>query len=91
MDWETHKKLLLKDPKFKKAVEETRPEYEVARAIVLARIKHKLSQKQLAHKLKTRQSVISRVENAQTTASLSFLKRFAAVFGGKLKINFEGI
>lgn len=91
MNWETHKKQLLKNPKFQKALEETRLEYEIARAIILARTKHKLSQKQLAKKLKTRQSVISRVENAQTTVSLSFLKRFTDAFGGKLRISFEGL
>lgn len=91
MDWQTHKKQLLKDSKFRKVLEETRPEYEIARAIISARIKHELTQKQLAKKLKTQQSVISRVENAQTTVSLSFLKRLASAFGGKLKISFEGI
>ena len=91
MDWETHKKQLLKDPKFKKALEETRLEYEVARAMILTRIKHKLTQKELARKLKTKQSVISRVENARTTVSLSFLRRFASAFGGQIKIRFEGI
>lgn len=91
MDWETHKKQLLKDPKFRKALEETRPEYEIARAMILARIKHKLTQKQLAKKLKTQQSVISRVENAQTTPTVSFLKRLASIFGATLKISFEGI
>ena len=91
MDWEAHKKQLLKDPKLRKALEETRPEYEIARAMILARVKHKLTQKELAKKLKTQQSVVSRVENAQTTASVSFLKRLASVFGAKLKISFEGI
>lgn len=88
MDWETHKKLLLKDPKFKKALKETQVEYEVARAIILERVKHKMTQKDLAKKLKTRQSVISRVENGKTTPSLSFLKRLASVFNTSLKIEF---
>lgn len=91
MDWKTHKKQLLKDPKFRKALEETKPEYQIARAFVLARIKYDLTQKQLARKLKTAQSVVSRIENARTTASVSFLKRFAAAFGGRLEIGFEGI
>ena len=91
MDWETHKKMLLKDPEVKKAINEMRMEYEIARAIIMARIKHKVTQKKLAQKLKTKQSVISRLENAQTTPTLSFLKRFAAVFGGYVKVTFEGI
>lgn len=88
MNWKTHKKLLLKDPKFRKALKKTRLEYEIARAIILARIKKKMTQKELARKLKTKQSVISRVENAQTTPSLSFLKRLASVFKADLKIEF---
>ena len=91
MDWEIHKKQLLKNPKFRKALEESRLEYEVARALIKARIKHKLTQKELARKLKTQQSVISRIENAQTTASLSFLKRLASAFGGKIEVTFKGI
>lgn len=88
MDWETHKKLLLKDDTFKKALEETKLEYEVAHAIIQARTKKKMTQKELARRLNTKQSVISRVENAQTTPSLSFLKRLAAVFNLNLKIEF---
>ncbi len=91
MDWKTHKKQLLKNPKFKKALEETRLEYEIARAVILARTKNKLTQKQLAKKLKTQQSVISRVENAQTTPSLSFLQRLAQTLGGDVIVNFRGI
>lgn len=89
MNWEAHKKILLKDPAFIKAVEESKPEYEIARAVILARAKHGLTQKQLAVKLKTRQSVISRLENAQTSVSLDFLKRLASAFGAKLNIGFE--
>lgn len=91
MNWETHKKLLLKDPKFRKALKETRLEYEIARAIILARISQSMTQKELAKKLGTKQSVISRVENAQTTPSLSFLKRLASVFNAQLEVGFKGI
>jgi ribosome-binding protein aMBF1 (putative translation factor) len=91
MNWNTHKKLLLKDPKFRKAVEETRLEYEIARAIILARVEKKMTQKELAIKLKTKQSVISRIENAQTTPSLSFLKRLASVFNTELKVELGNI
>ena len=91
MDWATHKKQLLKNSRFRSALKEVRPEYEIARAFILARIKHRLTQKELAKKLKTRQSVISRVENAQTVVSLSFLKRFAHTFGSRVEIKFDGI
>lgn len=88
MDWKTHEKILLKNPEFRRIwEEETKLEYEVARAVIQARVKNKITQAQLAKKLKTKQSVISRLETAQTTPSLSFLRRLANVMGGTLKIS----
>ena len=89
MDWLIHKKQLLKNPKFRKALKESQLEYEIARAIINARIKRQLTQKQLAKKLHTKQSVVSRLENAQTTASVSFLQRLTSVFGGRLEIRLD--
>ena len=89
MDWDTHKKILLKDPKFRKAYEESQLEYEIARAIIRARIEKGLTQKQLAEKLNTKQSVISRVESANTTPSLSFLKRLAQALNTSLQVQFK--
>ena len=89
MDFETHKKLLMKNPKFRKAYEESQLEYEIARAIIRARIEKGLTQKQLAEKLNTKQSVISRVESANTTPSLSFLKRLAQALNTSLQVQFK--
>lgn len=89
MDWDTHKKILLKDPEFRKVYEESRLEYEIARAIIRARIEKGLTQKQLADKLNTRQSVISRVESANTTPSLSLLKRLAQALNTTLQVQFK--
>lgn len=88
MDWEKHKKQLLKDPKFRKALKETALEYQIARALILARTKNKLTQKELARRMGTKQSVISRVENAKTTPSLSFLKRLAEILNTDLVVKF---
>lgn len=89
MTWEKHRKILMKDPEVRKAWEETRVEYEIARALIRARIKHNLTQTQLAKKLKTKQSVISRVESGQTTPSLSFLKRLAEALDSTLRVEFK--
>ena len=89
MDWDTHKKQLLKDPEFRKAYKESRLEYEIARAIIHARLKKGFTQKQLADKLNTKQSVISRVESANTTPSLSFLKRLAQALNTSLQVQFK--
>lgn len=79
----------MKNPAFRKERETTRVEFEIARAVIRARIKRGLTQKQLADKLNTRQSVISRVERANTIPSVSFLKKLAQVFGMTLKVQFK--
>lgn len=89
MTWKKHKKILLKDPKFKKVWEETGIEREIAHALIRARIEKRLTQAQLAKKLKTKQSVISRVESGQSTPSLSFLKRLAVVLDTSLSVQFK--
>lgn len=89
MDWEDFKKELLKKPGFKEALKETEVEYQIARALIEARIKKGLTQKQLAQALRTKQSVISRVENAKTMPSLAFLERLAAVLGASLEVQFK--
>ena len=78
MKWEEYEKILMKRPGFKEAQEETRLEYEIARALIKARIEKGLTQAEIAKRMHTKQSVISRVENARTVPSLSFLKRLVS-------------
>lgn len=88
-NWDTYKQKLLKDPEFKKLYEESQPEFEIAKSVIAARIKKKMTQKDLAKKMNTTQSVISRVEQANTSPSLSFLKRLAAALDTKLVVEFK--
>lgn len=67
----------LKDPKFKKAWKESEVEYLLAKQIIEKRLIKKMSQRQLATRLKTSQAAISRVENMEGNPSLNFLKRLA--------------
>lgn len=89
MDWEEYEKILFKRPGFKEAVEETRLEYEIARALIKARLEKGLTQAEIARRMNTKQSVISRVENARTMPSLAFLKRLAAVLDASLQVQFK--
>lgn len=86
--FEDHKKELLKNPEIRKEYDALEPEFAIACAIIEGRMKKNLTQKQLAEALNTRQSVISRVEGARTTPTVSFLKRLAAAFNMKLQIRF---
>ena len=89
MNFQTHKKQLMHNPAFKKAYEESELEYQIARALIKVRLERGYTQKDLAQKLHTRQSVISRVENAKTVPTLSFLKRLAEVLDASLQVQFK--
>lgn len=89
IDWDDYEKELLAKPGFKEALKETELEYQVARAIVEARIKKGMTQEDLAKAMNTKQSVISRAENARTVPSLSFLKRLAQVLNASLQVQFK--
>ena len=89
MTWEEFEKKLFKQPGFKEAAEETRLEYEIARALIKARLEKGFTQAEIAKRMHTKQSVISRVENARTMPSLAFLKRLAVVLNASLEVQFK--
>jgi ribosome-binding protein aMBF1 (putative translation factor) len=80
------KKELFKDPKFKKAYDDLGPEFEVIEAIIKARAKYGLTQADLAKKIGTKQSAISRLESGTYNPSLAFLKKLAKALNAKLEI-----
>lgn len=86
MNWKTHKRQLLGDPKVRKALKESELEFQIAKSIIEARIKRGITQKELARMLKTKQSVISRVETVKTTPTLSFLKRVSETLNIPLRV-----
>ncbi len=86
MNWVQHKQLLLKNHQFRKALQETAPELQIAKAVIEARINKGFSQKELADCINTKQSVISRVENARTIPSISFLKKVAGALNVTLQV-----
>ena len=87
--FKNHLKESLKDPKFKKAWEESEVEYQISRQIIAQRLAKKMTQGQLARKAKTTQAVISRIENMSSNPSVGFLKKIASVFGTNLKVAFD--
>lgn len=88
-DWDTHKKLLLKRPDVRKALQDNELEHAIARELIEARIKRKITQLELSRKIGTKQSVVSRMESGSSTPSVSLLKRVAHALGAKLEIRFS--
>ena len=77
------------DPEYLSAYEGLGPEFEIARAVILARKGAGLTQEQLAKRMNTTQSVIARLEGGRTCPSTTTLIRFAQATGTRLKISFE--
>jgi predicted transcriptional regulator len=63
----------LKDPAFKREYDALEPEYAVIRAVIGKRIEKKMSQQQLARKVGTKQSAISRLESGNANPRHSVL------------------
>lgn len=81
------KKELLKDKRIKRFYEKLGPEFAVIEMIIKRRIEKGWSQKELAKKIGTKQSAISRLESGTYNPSLSFLRKVGEALGAKLKIS----
>ncbi|OGB73747.1 hypothetical protein A3K24_02850 [candidate division Kazan bacterium RIFCSPHIGHO2_01_FULL_44_14] len=67
----------MKNPKFRRAYEALEPEYQIARAVIAARLKKGMTQGELARKAGTKQPVIARLENMKSAPSSRSMGRIA--------------
>ena len=88
LDFSVWRKEVLKDSELKAEYDRLQPEYAVIQAILDARIKQGVTQKELAQKIGTKQSVISRLESGRANPSIGFLKRLAQALNSHLEIRF---
>jgi len=80
----------MKDPEFRKAWHDLDPEFELLEGLLKAREKEGITQKELARRVGTKQSVISRLEReAFSKATLKTLKKIADALNRKLVIKLE--
>lgn len=78
----------IKDPEYRREYEKLGPEFEIAKQIIDARIKRKITQEELARRMGTGQAVISRLENANAKPSLSLIQRLADALNLKVELKF---
>ncbi len=77
----------MKNPEFKKAWEDLEPEFQVLKAMIKAREKTGVSQAELARRVGTKQSVISRLERgAFSKATIETIKKMADALDMRLEI-----
>lgn len=81
-----HIKEQKKNPEFLREYEALDAEYDFARQVIRARISAGLTQKELAERIGTQQSNVSRIENGNANPSIDTLKRIAEATGTKLQV-----
>jgi DNA-binding XRE family transcriptional regulator len=87
--FEDFKKKLLKDPEVLKAYEGSKREFEVAEALISARIKAKMTQVEVAKRMNTTQSAIARLESGNHLPSLHTLFKYAHAINRKIDLHIE--
>lgn len=87
MNWEEHKKRLLKDPEFRAEYEALEPEHRLAAALIRLRLAKGLTQEELARLLNTKQESIARLESGSSLPSLSTVKKVADALDAELEIS----
>jgi len=88
LDFDEFLKDSLKNPKIKAEYDKLQPEFALIDALIKTRAKNNLTQRQLANKMGTKQSVISRLEIGRANPTFSFLKRLAKALNSNLEIRF---
>ncbi len=88
LDFTTFKKQALKNPKIKAEYERLQPEFALINEVLRARSERGITQKDLAERLGTKQSVISRLEAGRANPSVAFLKKLAQALNSQLEIRF---
>ena len=88
LDFNAYKKQVLKNPKLRVEYDRLQPEFELINTLIEARKSRNLTQSQLAKKMGTSQSVISRLEIGRGNPTLEFLKKIAHSLDSHLEIRF---
>ena len=84
--WSDLRRDLLKNPETKRVYDEIKLERTLRELVMDARTKKGITQKKLAEKMKTTQSVISRFEAGKVSSSIDFVQRFVDALGMKLLV-----
>jgi DNA-binding XRE family transcriptional regulator len=83
------KELLLKDKDFKEEYEKLKPRYEIISQIIETRANQNMTQEELAIRVGTQKSNISRLESGMYNPSIDFLAKVAHSLGKEMQITLK--
>ena len=89
ISYKIFRKEALKDKEVLKEYKKLEAEFKLIEQVIERRIKLGLSQEELALRLNTKQSAISRLESGTYNPSVNFLSRLAVALNSKLLINLK--
>lgn len=89
VSFDSIKKDLMMDDEFRDEYKKLQPRYEIISKIVKARKEKKMTQSDLAKKVGTQKSNISRLESGNYNPSLDFLIKVANCLGKDLRIDMK--
>ncbi len=83
------KELMMKDVEFKAEYEKLKPRYDVISQIIEARTGQNMTQEELALRVGTKKSNISRLESGTYNPSLDFLAKVARSLGKEVQVTLK--
>jgi transcriptional regulator with XRE-family HTH domain len=90
MNYREHRKKLLENAEVREEYEKLLPEYELAKSVIEARLKRKMTQVEVAKKAGMPQSTISRIEGlTHGLPKLSSLQKIADALDARLVIKLK--
>jgi ribosome-binding protein aMBF1 (putative translation factor) len=84
-----HAKELASDPAYRDAYEALEDEFALVNALIQARTRASLSQAEVASRMGTTESAVSRLESGRVKPSTRTLERYAKATGHRLRISLE--
>lgn len=85
-DYTDFKRKLLKDKRIKASYDALEPEFVLIQNVIQKRLEKGLTQKDLAKKIGTKQSAVSRLESGRSNPSFAFLQKVAVALESQLRI-----
>jgi ribosome-binding protein aMBF1 (putative translation factor) len=84
-----HERRMAEDPAYRAAYDELAEEFSLINAMIEARTRSELSQAEVAKRMGTTESAVSRLESGRTKPSTRTLERYAKAVGHRLRITLE--
>ncbi len=83
------KRNALRDPEFRREYETLKPQFDLIRAMMNARLKRGFTQTEIAERAGTTQSAIARFESGMTNPTLQFASRLSRAVGARLELRLK--